>query len=83
MEKKEVFQEYDSFDSRVHVEAVARYVTTPATVMVMLLRLYSAFSIWIYSNALYNTLWGTFARLGYGSRSFIWKVDITGAPRTE
>ena len=25
----------------------------------MILHLYSAFSIWKYSNALYNTLWGT------------------------
>ena len=28
-------------------------------VMVMVMHLYSAFSMWIYSNALYNTLWGT------------------------
>ena len=28
-------------------------------VMVMILHLYSAFSTWIYSNALNNTLWGT------------------------
>ena len=27
--------------------------------MVMVVHLYSAFSMWIYSNALYNTLWGT------------------------
>ena len=26
---------------------------------VMVMDLYSAFSMWIYSNALYNTLWGT------------------------
>ena len=26
-----------------------------------------AFSMWIYPNALYNTLWGTFARLLYGA----------------
>ena len=36
-------------------------------VMVMVLYLYSVFSMWIYSNALYNTLWGTFARLLYGA----------------
>ena len=29
--------------------------------------IYSTFSIWIYSNALYNTLWETFARLLYGT----------------
>ena len=28
-------------------------------VMVMILHLYSAFSTWIYLNALNNTLWGT------------------------
>ena len=28
-------------------------------VMIMVMNLYSAFSMWIYSNALYNTLWGT------------------------
>ena len=28
-------------------------------VMAMVLHLYSAFSIWTYSNVLYNTLWGT------------------------
>ena len=27
--------------------------------MVMVMYLYNAFSMWIYSNALYNTLWGT------------------------
>ena len=26
-----------------------------------------AFPMWIYPNALYNTLWGTFARLLYGA----------------
>jgi len=36
-------------------------------VMVMVLHLYSAFSMLIYSNAIYNTLWGTFARLLYGA----------------
>ena len=33
----------------------------------MVMHLYSAFSMWIYLNALYNTLWGTFARLLYGA----------------
>ena len=33
----------------------------------MVLDLYGAFSMWTYSNALYNTLWGTFARLLYGA----------------
>ena len=27
--------------------------------LVLVMNLYSAFSMWIYSNALYNTLWGT------------------------
>ena len=36
-------------------------------IMVMVMHLYNTFSIWIYSNALYNTLWGTFARLLYGA----------------
>ena len=31
------------------------------------MHLYSALSMWIYSNALYNTMWGTFARLLYGA----------------
>ena len=33
----------------------------------MVLDLYSVFSMWTFSNALYNTLWGTFARLLYGT----------------
>ena len=33
----------------------------------MVMHFYSGFSMWIYSNALYNTLWGTFARLLYGA----------------
>ena len=36
-------------------------------VMVMVMYLCSAFSMWIYSNALYNTLWGTFAGLLHGA----------------
>ena len=34
---------------------------------VMILHLHSAFSMWIYSNALYDTLWGTSARMLYGT----------------
>ena len=36
-------------------------------VMVVVMHLYSAFSMWIYSNALYNTFVGDFARLLYGA----------------
>ena len=35
--------------------------------MVMVLHLYSAFSMWIYSNVIFNTLSGTSARLLYGT----------------
>ena len=35
--------------------------------MMMILHLYSAFSIWKYSNALYNTLWGTLPDCFYGA----------------
>ena len=31
------------------------------------MHLYSPLSLWIYSNALYNIMWGTFARLLYGA----------------
>ena len=54
--------------------------------MVMVLDLYGAFSMWTYSNALYNTLWGTFARLLYGAVNNLFlmlQVEFTGAPRTE
>ena len=35
------------------------YLVLIYNLMVMVMHLYSAFSMWIYSNALYNTLWGT------------------------
>ena len=42
----------------VHVTSIMEIQMT-TLLMVMVLHSYSAFSIWIYSNALYNTLWGT------------------------
>ena len=47
--------------------------------------IYSAFSIWMYSNALYNTVGGTFCHTAswHSSESLILPVEFTGAPRTE
>ena len=42
--------------------------------------------MWIYSNALYNTLWGAFARLLYGGVHNLFNVtsyEFTVAPRIE
>ena len=45
---------HNLYKSRVKTNTGKHYM-----VMVMVMHLYSAFSTWIYSNALYNTLWGT------------------------
>ena len=53
--------------------------------MVMVMHLYSAFSMWIYSNALYNTLWGTLADcfMAQFTIFLVQQVEFTGAPRRE
>ena len=49
------------------------------------MHLYSAFSMWIYSNVLYNTLWGTLPDcfMAQFTMLFMQQVEFTGAPRTE
>ena len=42
-------------------------VVVVVVVVVMVSLLYSTFSMYIYSNVLYNTFWGSFARLLYGA----------------
>ena len=45
----------------------------------MVLHLYSAFSRWMYSNALYNTVWGP-------CQTALWRssvVEFTGAPQNK
>ena len=53
--------------------------------MVMVMYLYSAFSMWIYSNALYNTLWGTLPGCFMAQFTIhcMKQVEFTGAPKTE
>ena len=46
-------------DKLVPIADVSCSCTWKLMVMVIILHLYSAFFIWIYSNALYNTFWGT------------------------
>ena len=54
-------------------------------VMVMVMHLYSAFSMWIYSNALYNTLWETLPDcfMAQFTIFLMYQVVFTGAPKTE
>ena len=54
-------------------------------IMVMVMYLYSAFSMWIYWNALYNTLRGTLPAcfMAQFTMFFMQQVEFTGAPRTE
>ena len=49
------------------------------------MHLYSAFSMRIYSNALYNTLWGTLPDcfMAQFTIFLVQQVEFTGAPRTE
>ena len=51
----------------------------------MVMHLYSVFSMCIYSNALYNTLWGTLPDcfMAQFTIFFVQQVEFTGAPRTE
>ena len=53
-------------------------------VMVIVMQLYSAFSMWIYPNALYNTLWMTLPDCFIAQFTIFFKqqVQLTGAPRT-
>ena len=53
--------------------------------MVMVMHLYSAFSMWMYSNVLYNTLWGTLPDCFMAQLAIflMYQVVFTGAPRTE
>ena len=54
-------------------------------VMVMVMHSYSAFSMCIYSNALYNTLWATLPDCFKAQFTIflVQQVEFTGAPRTE
>ena len=51
----------------------------------MVMHLYSALSMCIYSNALYNTLWGTLPDcfMAQFTILLVQQVEFTGAPRTE
>ena len=51
----------------------------------MVMHLSSAFSMCIYSNALYNTLWGTLLDcfMAQFTIFLVQQVEFTGAPRTE
>ena len=48
-------------------------------VMVMVIHLYSAFSMWIYSNALYKHFVGDFTRLLYGTVHNLFLVNVTSS----
>ena len=52
-----------------------------SAVQIIEMHLYSAFSTCIYSNALYNTLWGTLPDCF--TTFLVQQVEFTGAPRTE
>ena len=58
---------HEQLHYHLHFLPICFLLLSKLTVMVMVLHLYSAFSTWIYSNALYNTLWGTFVRMLYGT----------------